>query len=116
MDRSSRFQGMSDTERLRLFVSSVSDYALYMLTPDGYICSWNLGAQRCTGYTQDEIIGQHFSVFYTEEERASGKPALSGDIRALLDKGSSNPKSAIADLLGKAGIAFTSSPDGTPTL
>ena len=57
-----------------LLVRSVVDYAIYMLGPDGYVVSWNPGAERIKGYTGDEIIGQHFSRFYTEEERAAGKP------------------------------------------
>src|SRR5690554_6081464 len=76
MDSTPQHQGLFDTERFRLFVSNVADYAIFMLTPQGYISSWNRGAQRCKGYTPDEIIGEHFSRFYTEEERAAGKPAL----------------------------------------
>ncbi|HZV67527.1 MAG TPA: PAS domain S-box protein, partial [Telluria sp.] len=66
---------LSDSDRLRLFVSGVTDYALYMLSPEGLVASWNAGAQRFKAYTADEIIGQHFSRFYTEEDRARGKPA-----------------------------------------
>lgn len=62
-------------QRLALFVSSIADYAIYMLTPDGHVASWNAGAQRFKGYSADEIIGQHFSRFYTEEDRATGLPA-----------------------------------------
>ena len=64
-----------DAERFRLLVESVSDYAIYMLDPEGIITTWNAGAQRFKGYTADEIIGQHFSRFYTEEDRRSGLPA-----------------------------------------
>jgi PAS domain S-box-containing protein len=64
-----------EAERLHLFVSRISDYAIYMLGPDGTVASWNAGAYRFKGYTADEIIGQHFSRFYTEEDRASGLPA-----------------------------------------
>ena len=60
--------------RLALFVSSVTDYAIYMLTPQGHVASWNAGAHRFKGYTADEIIGQHFSRFYTEEDRATNLP------------------------------------------
>jgi PAS domain S-box-containing protein len=55
-------------------VDSVTDYALFMLDPDGRIVSWNTGAQRIKGYAANEIIGQHFSRFYTEEDRATGLP------------------------------------------
>jgi PAS domain S-box-containing protein len=62
-------------ERFRLLVQGVTDYAIYMLDPDGLITSWNAGAERFKGYTADEIIGQHFSRFYTPEEAAAGTPA-----------------------------------------
>ena len=62
-------------ERFRLLVDNVKDYAIFMLDPDGYVVSWNAGAARIKGYTRDEIIGQHFSNFYTREEAAAGKPA-----------------------------------------
>jgi PAS domain S-box-containing protein len=62
-------------ERLALSVLSITDYAIYMLTPEGHVASWNAGAQRFKGYTADDIIGQHFSRFYTDEDRASGVPA-----------------------------------------
>jgi PAS domain S-box-containing protein len=57
-----------------LLIRGVVDYAIYMLDPNGLILSWNLGAERIKGYTADEIIGQHFSRFYTIEERAAGVP------------------------------------------
>ena len=62
-------------ERFRLLVESVSDYAIYMLDPTGIVSSWNLGAQRFKGYSPDEIIGQHFSRFYTDEDRAIDFPS-----------------------------------------
>jgi PAS domain S-box-containing protein len=61
-------------QRFRLLVDSVVDYAIFMLDRDGYVTSWNPGAQRIKGYAADEIIGQHFSRFYTEEERRNGVP------------------------------------------
>jgi PAS domain S-box-containing protein len=64
-----------ESERnFRLLVEGVADYALYMLDPDGVVTSWNSGGQRIKGYSADEIIGQHFSRFYTEGDRANGKP------------------------------------------
>jgi PAS domain S-box-containing protein len=64
-----------ESERsFRLLVEGVADYALYMLDPTGVITSWNIGGQRIKGYSPDEIIGQHFSRFYTETDRANGKP------------------------------------------
>ena len=61
-------------DQLRLLVQSVTDYALYMLDLDGRVSSWNAGAERIKGYTRDEILGHHFSRFYTEEEREAGVP------------------------------------------
>ncbi len=58
----------------RLLVESVMDYAIFMLDTEGQVASWNEGAQRIKGYLPGEIIGRHFSVFYTAEDRASGKP------------------------------------------
>jgi PAS domain S-box-containing protein len=60
--------------RFQLLIASVIDYAIYMLDPSGHVNSWNPGAQRFKGYREHEILGQHFSVFYTEEERAAGVP------------------------------------------
>jgi PAS domain S-box-containing protein len=62
-------------ERFRLLVQSVTDYAIYMLDPAGNVASWNAGAERFKGYRTDEILGEHFSRFYTEEDRESGLPA-----------------------------------------
>ena len=64
-----------ESERnFRLLVEGVADYALYMLDPTGVVTSWNIGGQRIKGYSPAEIIGQHFSCFYTEVDRANGKP------------------------------------------
>ena len=66
---------MRDSERqFRLLVNGVTDYALFMLDPNGIVTSWNVGAERVKGYTADEIIGQHFSRFYTATDRAAGIP------------------------------------------
>ncbi|HTQ59245.1 MAG TPA: PAS domain S-box protein [Candidatus Solibacter sp.] len=62
-------------ERARLLVSGVEDYAILMLNRDGRIISWNNGAEKIKGYRADEILGQHFSLFYTPEDIQSGKPA-----------------------------------------
>ncbi|MDB5595886.1 MAG: sensor protein [Hyphomicrobiales bacterium] len=61
-------------ERFRLLVQGVQDYAIYMLDPEGHVATWNRGAQRFKGYSEDEIVGQHFSRFYTEQDRASELP------------------------------------------
>ncbi len=62
-------------ERLRLLIESVRDYAIFMLDPDGTVRGWNSGAQAIKGYSADEIIGRHFSQFYTPEDQRAGKPA-----------------------------------------
>jgi PAS domain S-box-containing protein len=66
---------LSVDARYRLLIEAVTDYAIYMLDPTGLVTSWNPGAQRFKGYTASEIIGQHFSRFYTEEDRKAGVPA-----------------------------------------
>ena len=58
----------------QLMVESVHDYAIFMLDPAGYIASWNKGAQKIKGYTADEIIGHHFSIFYKPDDIAIGHP------------------------------------------
>ena len=61
-------------ERFRLLIECVEDYAIFMLDPDGKVTSWNRGAQRIKGYTADEIVGRHFSVFYPADAVARGWP------------------------------------------
>ena len=64
----------AESDRLLSFVSAVTDYAIYALSPDGIIRTWNAGAQRFKGYSPEEIVGQHFSNFYTREDRLAGLP------------------------------------------
>lgn len=61
-------------ERFRMLVQGVTDYSIFMLDPDGRITNWNAGAARIKGYTAEEIVGRHFSQFYTEEDRRNGAP------------------------------------------
>src|SRR5579872_7247235 len=71
-----RYRMLEESEQqFRLLVQGVTDYAIYMLDPEGRVASWNSGAERIKGYTAEEILGQHFSTFYTEEDRAAGRPA-----------------------------------------
>jgi PAS domain S-box-containing protein len=63
-------------EQFRLLVEGVTDYAIYMLDPTGHVSSWNAGAERIKGYRRGEILGEHFSRFYTPEDRAAGVPDL----------------------------------------
>jgi PAS domain S-box-containing protein len=74
--KSNQQRDLFESERsFRLLVEGVADYALYMLDPKGIITSWNIGGERIKGYSPAEIVGQHFSRFYTETDRANGKPA-----------------------------------------
>jgi len=61
-------------EQFRLLVQGVTDYAIYMLSANGYVSSWNLGAERIKGYAPEEVIGRHFSLFYTDEDQNAGLP------------------------------------------
>jgi PAS domain S-box-containing protein len=63
-------------ERFRLLVEGISDYAIFMLDAEGFVTSWNSGAQRIKGYSAEEIIGQHYSCFYGDEDLRKGKPAM----------------------------------------
>ncbi len=58
----------------KLLIQSIVDYAIYMLDPDGFVTSWNAGAERIKGFRAEEIVGKHFSSFYTEEDRKAGMP------------------------------------------
>jgi PAS domain S-box-containing protein len=73
-------------EDLRLLVKSVTDYAIYRLDPTGRVATWNLGAQRIKGYAPEEIIGEHFSNFYTQADRDAGKPEHGLTIAARDDR------------------------------
>jgi PAS domain S-box-containing protein len=64
-------------EQFRLLIQGVTDYAIFMLDREGRVNSWNAGAERIKGYTLDEIVGRHFSTFYTKEEREAGVPTKS---------------------------------------
>ena len=72
-------------EKLRLLVGGVQEYAILMLDPEGRVTTWNEGAERISGYRAEEIIGQHFSKFYTPEAAAQGKPAL--ELRQAAEQG-----------------------------
>jgi PAS domain S-box-containing protein len=63
-------------ERFRLLVEGITDYAIYVLDPAGFVSSWNSGAERMKGYQSLEIIGQHFSCFYSDEDLRQGRPAM----------------------------------------
>jgi PAS domain S-box-containing protein len=80
-------RALADSERrFRLLVQGVTDYAIFMLDPDGCVTNWNTGAQRIHQYSADEIVGQNFSRFYTEEERQRGEPARALHVAAYEGK------------------------------
>jgi PAS domain S-box-containing protein len=62
------------SDPFKLLVQSIVDYAIYMLDPKGFVTSWNVGAERIKGFQTEEILGQHFSKFYTDEDRGAGLP------------------------------------------
>jgi len=64
-----------ELQRFEILVEAISDYAIYMLDDAGHVVSWNTGAERFKGYMADEIIGRHFSQFFTPEDKAEGLPA-----------------------------------------
>src|SRR6478752_6991525 len=72
----------SDQNRYELLIGSITDYAIYVLDPDGIVRTWNPGAERFKGYTSAEIIGQHFSRFYTDEDKRIGLPKTALEIAA----------------------------------
>jgi PAS domain S-box-containing protein len=75
MDQYKRYlASLTDDGRYRLLVQAITDYAIFLLDPLGIVTTWNPGAQRFKGYAANEIIGQHFSRFYTEEDRKLGLP------------------------------------------
>ena len=65
---------LSTSDPFKLLIQSIVDYAIYMLSPDGIVTSWNAGAERIKGFQTEEIVGQHFSKFYTDEDRKAGLP------------------------------------------
>ncbi len=72
----SRARELFESERrFRLLVEGVTDYAIFMLDPEGIVTNWNVGAERIKGYRAAEVVGNHFSLFYTREDRAAEQPA-----------------------------------------
>lgn len=73
---------LDDERQFKMLVDGVTDYAIYMLDPNGHIASWNSGGERIKGYQASEVVGRHLSLFYTEEDRAGGEPDRSLAIAA----------------------------------
>jgi PAS domain S-box-containing protein len=81
MDRADRYlSSLTEDGRYRLLIEAVTDYAIYLLDPSGAVTTWNPGAQRFKGYTAGDIIGQHFSRFYTEQDQKDGLPSRALEI------------------------------------
>ncbi|WP_298737364.1 PAS domain-containing sensor histidine kinase [uncultured Chitinophaga sp.] len=84
-------QSINNYERYRLLVEQVKDYAIFMLDETGHVISWNEGAKRIKGYTAQEIIGKHFSIFYPQEDKDNGKPEMElrviGEVGKYEDEG-----------------------------
>ncbi len=85
MNDKSPQQTIPGDQRFQYLIGGISDYAIYLLDPGGFVSSWNPGAQRFKGYLAEEIIGQHFSRFYTPEDQAAGVPAAA--LARALDQG-----------------------------
>ena len=65
---------IDEGNQFRLLAQALTDYAIYMIDPEGFITTWNAGAERIKGYESTEIIGQHFSRFFTDEDQRQGLP------------------------------------------
>ncbi len=65
---------LDDASFYKIAISQIVDYGIFMLDPEGYVCTWNPGAQRLKGYYEEEIVGKHFSIFFTEEDIENSKP------------------------------------------
>ena len=77
--RAAQLAALESERRFRLLVEGVTDYAIFMLSPEGYVTNWNAGAERIKGYTAAEIVGQHFSRFYTPEDADADMPSKTLD-------------------------------------
>ncbi|MGA8419122.1 MAG: PAS domain S-box protein, partial [Pseudolabrys sp.] len=102
MEQSDRYlASLTNEGRYRLLIEAVTDYAIFMLNSSGIVTSWNPGAARLKGYPAEEIIGQHFSRFYTPEDQETGLPA-----RALETASREGKFEAEAWLVRKDGSRF----------
>jgi PAS domain S-box-containing protein len=101
MRSTSGLRHFSDTHHLELLLDSLGDYAIFMLDPEGFVASWNAGAERIKGYKPVEILGQHFSRFFTLEDQASGLPE-----KILKDARATGRHEAEGWRVGKDGCRF----------
>src|SRR6185312_15496129 len=77
--------GTTSTEPSRMLLDAITDYGIYMLTPEGLVSSWNAGARRLKGYEEHEVLGRHFSMFHTAEDIAKGLPQRA--LQTAVDEG-----------------------------
>jgi PAS domain S-box-containing protein len=77
---------LSELERYKMLVENVQDYAIFFMDPSGYIQTWNKGAEKNKGYTAQEIIGKHFSIFYSDQDNADHKPERELEIARKLGR------------------------------
>lgn len=91
--------------RFQLLVEGVTDYAIFMLDPTGIVTNWNTGAERIKGYHTDEIVGRHFSRFYTADDQASGVPQRGLDTAAWEVKADWTVDLSKPDFVGKSALA-----------
>jgi PAS domain S-box-containing protein len=83
LEHEDKFEASLTVEsRCRMLVEAVTDYAIYMLNPAGIVISWNPGARRFKGYEESEILGEHFSRFYTDEDRKKDLPKKALEVAA----------------------------------
>lgn len=83
--------------RFRMLVNGVTDYAIFMPSPEGVITNWNSGARRIKGYAAEEIIGSHFSRFYTPEDAATGLPCIVPPPKTIGDASARLAEENVAD-------------------
>ena len=81
-ERAEDTEQRSQLQEFGAFVSAVKDYAIFMLEPDGTVASWNQGAERIKGYAEADIVGEHFSTFYTDEDAEEGVPETNLEVAA----------------------------------
>ena len=100
MPEKASIERLPHDRRLELLLHALIDYALYLLNPDGYIVSWNPGARRLKGYEDSEIIGQHFSRFFTLDDQRRGLPQIAPTREGRFEKGRLAPTQRRLEILG----------------
>jgi PAS domain S-box-containing protein len=106
-------KSVMDEKFYRTLISGISDYAIYMIDPGGHVSSWNAGAKRFKGYVAEEILGEHFSRFYTPEDRAANLPETALQPRAR--RASTKPKAGASARTVRASGPTSSSIRSTTT-